>query len=224
MAIKLGQGKVISKGGQSTQGLEIALSKLNDGDSIRVRLVGEVEPNYRYWVPCTNGKSKPIITPFFDKENEVLSSKDPLLGEGRKEFFYTMNAIVRSGSDTVPDEMKVLILKTTIYRSLVSLAMDEEYGDPTDVVTGYDIIITKERTGPKPMNVKYEVRAGRVATPLDDFEKGLEQHKLSELYKAPEESDYIEWISMNTDLLNVAASPTDVNVPSNSSADDDIPF
>ncbi len=223
MAIKLGKGKAISKGGKSTQGLEIALSKLNDGDSIRVRLIGEVEPNYRYWVACTNGKNKPIITPFFDKENEVLSSKDPLLGEGRKEFFYTMNAIVRSGNDT-PDELKVLILKTTIYRSLVSLAMDDEYGDPADETSGYDIIITKERTGPKPMNVKYEVRAGRSTTPITDFEKGLELHDLAELYKAPEESDYIEWISMNTDILNVEASPTDVDIPANSEKDTDIPF
>ena len=219
MAIQLGKGKVISKGGQNTQGLEIALSKLGDGESIRIRLVGDVEPNYRYWASCTNGKQKPVITPFFDKETEVLSSNDPLLGDARKEFFYTINAI-----DRATNEMKILILKMTIYRTLVSFAMDEEYGNPADENSGYDIIITKERTGPKPMNVKYEIRAGRDTAPLTDAEKAMELHKLDELYAAPTEAEYMEWIKINTDILNVVSTPAPENDTVNTSTEDDIPF
>ena len=220
MGIKLGKGKVIAKGGKNSQGLEINLSKLDDGGSIRLRLLGEVEPGYRYWVKCTNGKTKPILTPFFDKETEVLSSKDPLLGDGRKEFFYTVNAI-----DRATGELKILLLKTTIYRSLVSLAQDDEYGDCMDEVTGYDIIITKESTGPLPMNVKYEVRAGRDTTPLTAEEKAMELHDLSEIYAPKSEADYIEWIKMETDILNVVPEVETAQVEAvNTDKDTDIPF
>ncbi len=200
MGIKLGKGKAISKGGQNTQGLEIALSKLGDGDSVRLRLIGDVNPAYRYWVQCSDGKQKPVITPYFDQENEVIKSTDPLLGEGRKEFFYTINAL-----DRATGEMKILIIKTSIYRTLASFAVDEEYGDPADEKTGYDIIITKEKTGPLPMNVKYEVRAGRDVKPLTDAELSIETHKLEEIYAPKPEADYIEWIKMNTDILNVVS-------------------
>jgi len=221
MGIRLGKGKPVVKGGKNTQGLEISLSKLEDGGSIRLRLVGEVEPNYRYWTQCTNGKAKPIITPFFDQETEVLSSKDPLMGVGRKEFFYTINAIDRATS-----EMKILILKTGIYRSLTSFALDEEYGDPTDEKLGYDVTITKESTGPKPINVKYDLRPSPKTSPLTDSEKAMTQHVLSEVYAAPEEAEYMEWIKINTDILNVVpdgpVAPADT--PANSTEKEDIPF
>ena len=214
MAIKLGEGKPISKGGNAnTSDIEIALSKLEDGGSVRLRLVGDVEPNYRYWVKCSDGKSKPIITPFFDKETEKIRFDDPLLGQGRKEFFYTINAI-----DRATKEMKVLILKTTIYRSLVSLAMDEEYGNPSDDKNGYDIIITKESTGPLPMNCRYGVRAGRNVTPLTTDEQAMERHDLPELYAPKDEAEYYEWIKINTDILD---SKVEDSPPSDT---DDIPF
>ena len=224
MGIKLGKGKVISKGGQNTQGLEIALSKLGDGESIRLRLIGEVEPNYRYWVPCANGKNKPVITPYFDKETEVISSSDPLLGEGRKEFFYTINAL-----DRASNEMKILILKTTIYRTLASFAMDEEYGDPTDEKTGYDVTITKEKTGPKIMNVKYELRPSPKVSPLTESELSMPLHDLAELYAPKDEAEYLEWIKINTDILNVVPTsplpaPEEAAVNSNPVDEDDIPF
>jgi len=216
MGVKLGQGKPVSKGGGgNTSAIEINLSKLNDGESVRVRLVGEVEPAYRYWVKCDNGKQKPIITPYFNRETEVLSSQDPLLGVGRKEFFYTINAI-----DRATGEMKVLLLKTSVYRTLMSFAQDEEYGDPSDPDNGYDIVITKESTGPLAMNVKYEVKAGRNTTPLTEEEKNMELHNLAQLYAAPSESEYIEWIKMNTSVLNVPTDNSEVNIE----PEEDIPF
>ena len=220
MAIKLGQGKVLPKGGNvNTSDIEIRLSKLSDGDSIRLRLVGDVEPGYRYWVKCSDGKTKPIITPYFDKELEKIKADDPLLGEARKEFFYTINAI-----DRADGQMKVLILKTTVYRSLVSLAMDEEYGNPSDETNGYDIIISKESTGPQVQNVKYDVRPGRNTTPLTDEEKALELHDLETLYKPKDESDYVEWIKLNTDVLDVRADPNSAEVNTDATTETDIPF
>ena len=218
MGIKLGQGKKISKGSGNTSEIEVNVSKLNDGESVRLRLVGDVEPNYRYWVKCSDGKQKPVITPYFNKETESISAQDPLLGEGRKEFFYTINAIDRASG-----EMKVLLLKTSIYRTLASFAVDEEYGNPADPDTGYDIIISKERTGPLPMNVKYEVRAGRNTTPLTDEERAMPLHNLAELYAPKDEADYTEWIKMNTDILDVKADP-EAYGNSEVKGEEDIPF
>jgi len=222
--MKFGEGKKLKNGdfGPNTQDLEINLSKLQEGESIKIRLVGEVLPNYRYWVTTRDGKKKPKLTPFFNRETESISSEDPLLGNAQKEFFYVCNCLVRGNGSP---EMKILILKSTVYQYLYSLALDDEYGDPADPVTGYDIVITKERTGPKPMNVKYNCRPGRGSTPLTPEEQALELYNLEELYNPGTKSDYVAWVKENTayldtEMLNEAYGQPDANVKPES----DIPF
>ncbi len=218
MGVKLGQGKKIegSDFGPDTQDLEINLSKACKDGSVRLRLVGEVNPAYRYWVTNLEKKKRNIITPFFDGETETWEAGDPLASysDAQKEFFYTINCI-----DRATGEMKILIIKRTVYQYIYSLAQDPEYGDPTDIENGYDLIISKVSTGPKPMNVKYEIRPGRNTTTLTEEEKGLELHNLAELYKPKSKEDYLEWVKLNTFAMTDNTSET-----VNETGEDDIPF
>jgi len=169
MGVKFGQGKEYKAGsGKNMSEIEINLSKLSDGEKVKLRLVGDVCPNYRYWVQTRDGKKKPKLTPFFDRETENMKSGDPLLGNAQKEFFYTVNCIDRSDG-----KVKILIMKQTVYRYLYSLACDPDYGDPADALNGYDLHIVKERTGPQPQNVKYNVSPALKLTPLTDEERNL---------------------------------------------------
>jgi hypothetical protein len=217
MGIAFGAGKEIKAGsGVNTQELEINLSKLAPGEKIKVRLLGEVEPNYRFWVATRDGKKKPKITPFFNKETESFDSGDLLLGNGQKEFFYTVNCIDRNTG-----ELKILLLKTTVYRYLYSLAIDEDYGNPADPENGYDINITKERTGPQPQNVKYNVSPSLKQTPLTDEEKALELHDLASIYNPGTKEDYIQWVKENTTVWEDIFKGTEETKPN---PEEDIPF
>lgn len=68
-----------------------------------------------------------------------------------------------------------------IYKALLALIVDPEYGDITDEEEGLDIIITKTGTG---FNTKYEVKSVRKESPIgfDDWEE--ESHDLNPLAKA----------------------------------------
>ena len=214
MGIKFGEGRELKAGtGKNMSDIEISLSKLKDGEKVKLRLIGDILPNYRYWVKCRDGKKKPRLTPFFDRETENINAGDPLLGAGQKEFFYTVNCIDRSDG-----KMKILILKTTVYRYLYSLAVDPDYGNCADSTTGFDINIVKERTGPQPQNVKYNVSPSLKLTPLSEEEKAMELHNLEEAYEPGTEEDYLVWVRENTVALD-----NDVPDPGHG-RDEDIPF
>jgi len=68
-----------------------------------------------------------------------------------------------------------------IYKALLALIVDPEYGDITDEDEGLDIIITKSGTG---FNTKYEVKSVRKESPIgfDNWEE--ESHDLNPLAKA----------------------------------------
>lgn len=170
---------------------EIRLSELKDGASLTVRLVGEVHPAYRYWVTDKSGNYLPIIASGFSSFSEEWDNVDndilyKNLGSSkpRLEFYYTINCI-----DRADGTVKILPLKTTIYNALIDLANNPNYGDPGDIEEGYDITITKEKTGPKPMNVKYNILPGRHNTPLTEEEKEMELYNLEELIRPKENYD-----------------------------------
>lgn len=173
---------------------EIRLSELKDGASLTVRLIGEVHPAYRYWVTDKSGKHFPIIAAGFNSfteewdnvENDILY-KNLGSSKPRLEFYYTINCIDRADGN-----IKILPLKTTIYNALIDLASNPNYGDPGSIEDGYDITITKERTGPKPMNVKYNILPGRYNTPLTEAERELELYNLAELIRPKD--NYNEYI------------------------------
>jgi len=228
MGKTFGTGKKASTGvnfGPNMKEHEIKLSKACNGGPLRLRLIGEVQPAYRYWVTTTTGDKRTVITPYFDQEAEEWVKGDPLASypDARKEFYYTINCI-----DRADQKMKILLLKASIYNYLHSLAQNPDYGNPADPEHGYDIIITKESTGPLPKNVKYTVTPGRNNTPLTEEEKKMELFNLEEAYAPLSKEDYERWIVENTYALvnqaNTTANTGAANEQVSTLLEDDIPF
>lgn len=204
----------------SNSGESINVSKLENGQSIRLRLVGSVQPAYRHWIPTRDGKSKPVVAAGFNPETQEWDKEDPLYDIPdskikRTESFYTINAIDRAN----PGKMKVLELKSTVIKALQALENSPDYGDCTDPVTGYDITITKEKTGPNPQNVKYTVLAARKSSPLTEEEKALQLNDLTVYTKV--RPDYVSYIKEISPILDFQE---DDYGSGSSIDDDDIPF
>lgn len=196
---------------------EVNLSKeIQDGQSKRFRLIGEIHPAYRYWIPTRDGGIIPVIAKGFNPKTEEWDAEDPLAKipdseSKRTEMYYTINVIDR---DT--NKIRILHLKASILKEIAALVRNPDYGDCTDPVNGYDIIITKVRTGPKPQNIKYQVLPSRNNTPLTPEEQKLELYNLPKIF-VPREN-YIEYIKEKSPILDFAnlgdATPVD--------ADDDL--
>lgn len=215
MGIKLGEGKKVTneKFAPNMREHEINLSKDCENGPVRLRLVGDVHPAFRYWVKTIDGKNRTVITPYFNSETEEWEPGDPLqnYNDARREFFYTINCI-----DRATNTMRILIIKKTIYQFIYSIATDPDYGNPADPENGYDIVISKEKTGPLPMNVKYSVLPGRNTTALTEEEKAMELFDLDEIYAPMSKDDYTEWVQKNTFALS---ANTEINED-----EEDIPY
>lgn len=170
----------------------------------KLRLLGNYHPAYKYWIPTRDNKVTPIIAKGFNPETEswdfidedplykiVVGSKNKLL---RLEFYYTINCIDRSDG-----LVKILPLKSTIFNAIVDLVKNPEYGDPTDPVTGYDILLKKTKTGPKPQNIKYVVTPSRKSSPLTPEEQKLKLYELDKIIRPRD--NYIEYINSKSDVL-----------------------
>lgn len=211
-------GKINLK--SSNSGETINVSKLENNQSVRLRLLGSVQPAYRHWIPTRDGKSKPIVAAGFNPETQEWDKEDPiyLIPDSkikRTDAFYTINCIDRAS----PSKVKVLELKHTIIKALQALENSPDYGDCTDPVTGYDITITKEKTGPNPQNVKYVVLAARKSSPLTEEEKAMTLNDLTVYTKV--RPDYLSYIKEISPILDFQDDDFDSG---DSIGDDDIPF
>jgi hypothetical protein len=171
-----------------------------DGPDTRVRFVGPVLPRYVYWVVTNEGKKYPLECLSFDRETEQFTSaRDPLkelpeyIYAEKPQFAYVCNVIDRKDA-----AVKLLDLKTTIYKQLVDYATNPDYGSPADPDNGYDITIKKEKTGPQPQNVKYTVMPSRNTIPLTAVEKEKEIFKLDSIFKRQTYEEQKEWLLKNT--------------------------
>lgn len=171
-----------------------------DGPDTRVRFVGPVLPRYVYWVVTNEGKKYPLECLSFDRETEQFTSaRDPLkelpeyIYAEKPQFAYVCNVIDRKDA-----AVKLLDLKTTIYKQLVDYATNPDYGSPADLDNGYDITIKKEKTGPQPQNVKYTVMPSRNTIPLTAVEKEKELFKLDSIFKRQTYEEQKEWLLKNT--------------------------
>ena len=171
-----------------------------DGAETRVRFIGPVLPRYVYWVVTNEGKKYPLECLSFDRETEQFSSgRDPLkeipehIYSDKPQFAYVCNVIDRKDG-----AIKLLDLKTTIYKQLVDYATNADYGSPADPVNGYDITIKREKTAPQPQNVKYTVMPSRNSIPLTAVETEKEQFKLDSIFKRQTYEEQKEWLLKNT--------------------------
>lgn len=171
-----------------------------DGPDTRIRFVGPVLPRYVYWVVTNEGKKYPVECLSFDRDSEQFTgTRDPIkeipeyVYADKPQFAYVCNVIDRKDS-----KMKLLDLKTTIYKQLVDYALNPDYGSPADEDNGYDITIKREKTGPQPQNVKYTVMPSRNTIPLKQEEKELELFNLEAIFKRQSYEEQKEWLLKNT--------------------------
>jgi hypothetical protein len=170
-------------------------------NSVTIRLTGPLLPRYVYWVTTTEGRKMPQDCLQFIREEEKFdpTAKDPFseippeIFKDKAQFAYVCNVIDRSAK-----KVKLFDLKRTIFSQIAQYAQNPEYGDPADDVQGYDLTITKEKTGPLPQNVKYTVVPARSNSPLTEEEKEMDLYDLGAMFKRPTYEEQKEWLIQNT--------------------------
>jgi len=162
--------------------------------------VGKTETNKKGTMivcPTTHGDNKRCPVCDASKEFKALSKKkDDAMSKQSNELYRKkrvyMNAIDRSvdiealardaeGNYLDPDgkifnPVQILAVGTTVYKSIIGIICDPDYGDITDPVTGLDIIITKAGTG---MNTDYETKTVRKESPIGFSEWNAKLNDLS---------------------------------------------
>ena len=138
----------------------------------RFRFVGPILRRYGYWVKTPGNKNVFFESLAFDRELEKFTNVEqdivpefyPTKKYNDKEVKNTPSwAYVSTVIDRADGKVKELHLKKTYFESILKIARSKNpstkviFGDPTDPVTGWDAVVTKTKTGPSALNVKYEV-------------------------------------------------------------------
>ena len=171
--------------------------KYVDGEN-RVRLFGDVLPEYKYWLKSADGKNIPMPCLAFDSEEEKFIpgvDKDGNIVDYVKHYFPDRNAswaYMCMCIDRSDGKIKLLDFKKTLFNQIQRLA--KKLGDPTDAKNGWDIIFTKEKTGPSNFDVEYtldQISSSETKGPLteEELEMIAEQAPIHEVApkRTPEE-------------------------------------
>lgn len=151
----------------------------------RFRIVGDILRRYTYWVRTPANRPVLLECLAFDREQEKFLNREtdhvpayfpykldnnnnPVEDPKKPGQFQRNNpswGYVANVIDRRDGKLKTMYLKKTFFEEIKKLAMKKNpstqaiFGDPTNVVTGYDCVINKEKTGPLAINVKYNVDA-----------------------------------------------------------------
>lgn len=126
-----------------------------DGEQT-IRLVGNILPRYVYW-KSTGEFNIPVECLGFDRDLEKFTNieKDwfqDMFPEQKCAWSYMATAI-----DPEDKSKTILVpLKKKMYQQIQDVAA--ELGDPTNVDSGWDIIVNRVKTGPANYNVEYTVK------------------------------------------------------------------
>jgi len=165
MALKFGE----SAGGAQKSKLDRVEVKTGEN---RLRMFGDLRARYVYWIPGENGKNIPFECLEFDPNTEKFNSGEK---DWVKEYFPDVKCQWSYSIQAIQDgQPKVWDLKKKLNDAVIKNAKDPELGDPTDPETGWDIVFTKEKTGPLPINVSYALSERKLKQrPLTDEEREI---------------------------------------------------
>ena len=203
----------------------LSVKDLKPKESFRIRLVGDVLPNYVHWISTNNGWRTRNACNFnrdledFDPDidNPIERLVVPQMERAACQFAYVTNVINREDG-----QVYLFELKQSIYKQIVDYASKtDEFGDPSNPDSGYDFTVEKISTGPKKQNVKYQLYPTRNNTPLTDEEKDLKLYDLEKLHKQETPDEQITWLRENTQFLAIEVGS---DVPSDQTSSDDVPF
>ena len=136
----------------------------------RTRMFGDLLARYVYWIPGENGKNIPFECLEFDRATEKFGKTGEK--DWVKEYFPDVKCGWAYAIQVIDNgQAKVWDLKKKLTDQILKLARDPELGDPTDPETGWDIVFSKEKTGPLPINVTYALMERKLKQrPLTDEE------------------------------------------------------
>jgi hypothetical protein len=154
----------------------------------RIRIVGNVVPGYKYWLPAKDGSgSLPVDCLSFNRETEVF---DNSVRDVVREYFPEKKCSWAYASfiiDRADKKLKLFDHKKKLFEAILKAAKSK-FGDPTDPEKGWDIVFTKEKTGPKVFNVEYSLDVFNLEnSPLSEDDLALieEAGKIEDLIKLP---------------------------------------
>jgi hypothetical protein len=143
-----------------------------DGENT-VRLVGDLLARYVYWIEGDNKKNLPFECLAFDRKTEKFNNQEV---DHVKEFYPDLKcswAYAIQCIDVKSGQLKILNLKKKLMQQMLDVA-DQLGLDPTDPQEGFDIVFTKKKTGPLPINVEYTVMQLKCkARPLNEEEMAI---------------------------------------------------
>lgn len=151
----------------------------------KMRIVGEILPRYAYWrqLKTDNGKHMiPVECLSFDREREEFTNIEK---DWYKHFFPKIESGQNAGKDVFPQwsyvgtvidpkdgKLKMVGFKKKLFEQIQLMAKKPAYGDPTDPVTGWDVVFNKNKTGSHAFNVEYVLdQLECKVRPLTDAEK-----------------------------------------------------
>ena len=185
-------------------GQDIVRVDFKEITELKCRLIGGVLPRYVYWIVNKDGGKRSIECLSFNRETKQFdpSLPDPIkeispevLGpEVKPQFGYVTQLIDRKTGQVVLFDP----IKKGAYDDIVKYARNPQYGNPAHETKGYDITISKIKTGPKKQNVKYTVTPDRGNSPLTAAEKELPLYDFDKLFKRPTYEEQKKWLIENT--------------------------
>lgn len=152
------------------------------------RIIGSVVPGYKYWLKTRDGTPVPMECLGFNRETEKFENKTrdvvrEYFPEKKCSWAYQSLVI-----DRMDQKVKLFDHKKKLFESILDAAK-KKLGDPTDEETGWDVVFTKEKTGPHAFNVEYRLDTFALKnSPLSDKDKKA-------IEKAKEEFGTIEDIA-----------------------------
>ncbi len=198
----------------------------------RIRILNPVIPSYKYWVEGSNNMSVPLDCLSFDRETEKFNNAKPdpvrrYFPEKRCSWAYMSYVI-----DRADGKIKLFDHKKKLFEAILDAAK-KKLGDPTDEETGWDIVFTKEKTGPHAFNVEYKLEIFEIEpSPLSDedkekiekINKAMPIEQVTKLPTPEEQEEFIKnyILSANEDEEDEEAEK-ELNEDDDLSSDDDIP-
>lgn len=152
MALKFNQVKTEAPKREKTPSY-----KMKSGEN-RIRIYGGVLARYIYWIPNKDGVKSPVECLAFNRETQEFDNAEK---DWVKEYFPDAKpewAFASVCVDTLDNDNVVRIFnhKRKLFGVIVDMA--EDLGDPSDVKTGWDVVFSRDKTGPKVYNVEYTVK------------------------------------------------------------------
>lgn len=152
--------------------------KFEDGKN-KFRMVGDILPRYVYWAKSYDKQATLAIECLsFDRVQEKFTN----IEKDWYSHYYPMEKCswaymiqVIDYSEKEP-KLKVLALKKKLFQQIQETARKEEFGDPTDLETGWTCIVTRKKIGPQNFNVEYtldQLDSLKEKRALNDKEKEL---------------------------------------------------